>query len=130
MSRMAKILKLPARRAGPADGRAAATDPTRERRARWLLILLAAGGTALFAWGAVMSARDETISIRKLADQARDSLYLRTLQEVETICRDPAAASGELLDHCVAQARFLIELPECHEACRRSAEVILPHAHR
>ena len=130
MSRLARILSLPGRGRETVDGRPALDPAIGEMRARWLLILLLAGGIALFALGALMSAREETASIRKLAQHARQSLYLRTLGEVETICREPAAASGALRDHCITQARFLVELPDCTKACRRSAEVILPHAHR
>jgi hypothetical protein len=61
----------------------------------------------------------------------RQSLYARTLDELSTICRGGVAAtSGELRDHCVAQARFVMELPECDNACQRVAAAVLPHARR
>jgi hypothetical protein len=130
MSKLAKILVIPVRRPASVDGRPPVDPALRDIRARWLLVVMAAAGVALFAWGAFMSTRQETASIRKLAQESRHTLYLRTLEEVETICRDPAAAAGALHEHCVSQARFLVELPECGDGCRRSAEVILPHAHR
>ena len=131
MSKPNKILALPVCRTESPDGRTCADPERRDARARWLVIALIAAGLVLFAWGAVMSARQDRDSIRQIAERERTTLYLRTLQEIETICREPAAAeSGGLRDHCIAQARFLVELPECGEPCRHSAEVILPHAHR
>lgn len=131
MSKLAKILPIPVRRPEPLDERSQPDSARHAARAKWLLVALVAAGVALFAWGAVMSAHQERDSIRRLAQEERRGLYLRTLQETETICREPAAAeSGALRDHCIAQAHFLIELPECGETCLRSAEAILPHAHR
>jgi hypothetical protein len=131
MSKLAKILPIPVRRPEPIDERPQPHGARRAARARWLLVALIAAGVALFTWGAVMSARQDRASIRRLALEERRGLYLRTLQEIATICREPAAADpGPVRDHCIAQARFLIELPDCEELCRRSAELILPHAHR
>lgn len=130
MSNEAKILVIRGRRPGSVDGRPVIDPELRAARARWLLIVLAACGLALFALGALVSEREDSASIRKLAQDARHRLFVHTQEEVETICREPAADSGALRDHCIAQARFLLELPECAEACRRSADVILPHAHR
>jgi hypothetical protein len=129
MANLAKILVIPVR------GREGAADETidvvrRERRARWVVVAVLGAALGMFWGGAVLSLREEATGIRELPAEARRSLYARTLDEVETICRDEAAALGSLRDHCVAQARFVEQLPECTDACRRAAAIILPHARR
>ncbi len=101
-----------------------------ERRARWILVASVLGALGFFWAGATLSRREETVGIRSLPAAERQSLYARTLEELSTICRDTAATGGELHDHCVAQARFMLELPECDDACQSAAAAVLPHARR
>ena len=102
----------------------------RERRARAIVGIIILGALAMFWAGTTLSRHEQSASIRMLPASERQSLYTRTLDELSTICRDPAAATGELHDHCVAQARFVMELPECGDACQSAAAAVLPHARR
>jgi hypothetical protein len=52
------------------------------------------------------------------------------MTELESICLEPAAASGSVQEHCAAQAAFVRQLPECTESCQRAAAIVLPHARR
>jgi hypothetical protein len=128
MSNLAKILTLPAQ---PGAQERPRVDPaTGERRARWVMLAILAGALGFFALGAYLDVQDEADGINELTPANRLSLYQRTLDEVQTPCRESAASSGALRDHCVAQARFVEQFPECTDACRRSANAILPHARR
>ena len=130
MSKLAKILTLPSQARPHAVERPLVDPAAGERRARWVLLAILAGSLGLFVLGAYVPGPDEAAGLHELTTEARQSLYRRTLDEVETVCREPAASSGALRDHCVAQARFVQQLPECRDACRRSASAILPHARR
>jgi hypothetical protein len=133
MEKLAKILFIPVRNPErQTDPRIApGIDPVgRERRARWVLVALIVAALGLFWAGTYLSRRENEAGIHSLSAEARHGLYARTLDELETICRDPAAASGTLREHCVAQAHFVLQLPECTDACQRATAIILPHAHR
>jgi hypothetical protein len=129
MAKLAKVLFIPGH--GRAESAARELDPAqRERRARWIVFAMLIGGLGLFWGGTALSLREDTAGIRALPSEARRGLYTRTLDEVETLCRQEAARAGSLRDHCVAQARFVMQLPECTDACLRAAGIVLPHAHR
>ena len=130
MSMLAKIITFPSKRLPDTAGGPSVDAAGAERRARWVLLAILAGALGFFALGVSVQERDETSGIRELTPAVRLSLYQRTLEEVETLCRDQAASAGILHDHCVAQARFVEQLPECTDACRRSANAVLPHARR
>jgi hypothetical protein len=132
VANLAKILYVPFPNRGRSHGSPDAdTDAGRsERHARWVLLALIVGALGLFWAGVRLSYREETAGLHQLSSQARQSLYARTLDEVSTICQQEAAASGSLRDHCVEQARFLMQLPECNDACQRAAALTLPHARR
>jgi hypothetical protein len=130
MSMLAKILTFPSQRLPNAAEASSVETAAAERRARWVLLAIVAGALGLFALGVSVQERDETAGIRELTPAVSLGLYQRTLEEVEILCRDPAARAGLLHDHCVAQARFVEQLPECKDACRRSANAVLPHARR
>jgi len=102
----------------------------RGRKSRWILASSILGGLALLWAGATLSRREDRAGVHSLARAKSQSLYAHTLEELSTICRDDAAGDGELRDHCVAQARFVLELPECDDACQRTAAAVLPHARR
>src|SRR5947199_4639184 len=115
-----KSLVMPiSRRESPDDSRADVS--CNERKARWFVVATILGALGMFWAGTTLSQREETAGIRSLPSAERQSLYARTLEELSTICRDGAASGGELRDHCVAQARFVLELPECDDACQRAA---------
>jgi hypothetical protein len=124
-----KVLFIPGTNAQRFDEPHAAAAQ-RERKARWILSGSILGGLALFGAGVTLSRREESAGIRLLPATERQTLYARTLDELSTICRGVAATGGELHDHCVAQARFVLELPECDDACQRAAAAVLPHARR
>lgn len=128
-ARQGKILFIPGTRPGRFDDTRAAMAK-RERRSRFILVASVLGGLGFFWAGATLSRREETVGIRSLPAAQRQSLYARTLDELSTICREPAAAGGQLHDHCVAQARFVLELPECDDACQSVVSAVLPHARR
>ncbi len=129
MANMAKILFIPVQNRKE-NGNDTIDPAPRERRARWVLIAAVIGGLGLFWAGATISRHEETSGIHALQSDVRRNLYHRTLDELATVCQQEAAASGDLREHCVAQARFITELPECDAACQRAASVVLPHAHR
>jgi len=127
---LAKILTFPSQR-DPDTAEGSSVDASAaERRARWVLLAILAGALGFFALGVSVQERDETAGIRELTPTVRLDLYQRTLEEIKTLCRDPAASAGVLHDHCVAQAGFVEQFPECTDACRKSANAILPHARR
>jgi hypothetical protein len=47
----------------------------------------------------------------------RQGLYQRALDDVKAACTAPAAGTGFVRQHCVEQARFLQQLPECTGDC-------------
>ena len=128
-ARRGKVLFIRSTRPQLLDESSAA-NLRRERKSRWILGGSILGGLALFWAGATLSRHEDSAGIRALPTAKQHSLYARTLDELSTICRDAAAAGGELHDHCVTQARFVLELPECGEACQRIAAAVLPHARR
>jgi hypothetical protein len=127
--RRGKVLLIPGTRPKRFDETRAATAP-RDRKSRIILGASVVGGLALFWAGATLSRHEENAGIRSLPATERQTLYARTLDELSTICQNATAAGGELHDHCVAQARFVLELPECADACQRAAAAVLPHARR
>jgi hypothetical protein len=130
MSKLAKILILPSQARPHAAERGLVDPAAGERRARWVLLAILAGALGFFVLGSYVQGPDETAGLHELTIEARQSLYRRTLDEVETLCREPAASSGALRAHCVEQARFVQQLPECKTLCMQSANAVLPHSRR
>lgn len=130
MPNLAKILTLPSQPRPGAAERPVLDPVAGERRARWVVLAIVAGALGFFALGAYLDVHDAADGMHDLTPAVRSSLYERTLDEVETLCREPAASSGAVREHCVAQARFVEQFPECKDACRRSANALLPHARR
>jgi hypothetical protein len=110
------------RRPDPFDGDQAA--PIRE--ARFLKLALVAGALVLFGLGTLMTIRNAAPETRGASPETRQALYLRALEELATICRQPTAASRGVGAHCVAQARLVLGYPECGERCTQLARLILP----
>lgn len=128
-ARRGKLLFIPVTRRVRLDESHASIE-RRERKARAIVGTSILGALAMFWAGATLSQHEQSASIRSLPASQRQSLYTRTLDELTGICRAPAAATGELHDHCVAQARFVMQLPECDDACQSAAAAVLPHARR
>ena len=102
----------------------------KERRARWTLLVLIVAALALFWGGVVLSHREAVVGLRELPAETRHTLFVETLGELTSVCRGSPAATGILRDHCVDEARFVVQLPECTDACRHAVALILPHARR
>src|SRR5882672_8000780 len=128
MEKMAKILSIPFHRSETADPHAL-DSRSRKRRSTWFALIVAVVIPGLYGAGIVLARHDDAAAIQQLPPEARRALYDGTLHELETICRTAAAASGDLRDHCVAQARFVLKLPDCTGVCQRVAAATLPHAH-
>jgi hypothetical protein len=128
-ARRGKILFIPGTRPDRFDQSHPVAE-RRERKARAIVGASILGALAMFWVGATLSQHEQSASIRSLPASERQSLYTHTLDELTAICREHAAATGELHDHCVAQARFLMELPECGDGCQSAAAAVLPHARR
>jgi hypothetical protein len=82
---------------------------------------------ALFAgwtWDVSGSCR----AIRRLPSTQRIDLFQRTEANLRSVCL-PSQPSG-LDEFCTAQARLLLEFPECGEACEALARSVLPKATR
>jgi hypothetical protein len=110
------------RRPDPFDGDQAASV----REARFVKLALVAGALVLFRLGTLMTIRNAAPETRATSPETRQALYLRALEELETICRQPTAASRGVGGHCVAQARLVLGYPECGEHCTQLARSILP----
>ena len=55
-------------------------------------------------------------AVQDLPAAQRQSLYLRTLQNFQTVCTPFPKA--ELKEHCQQDAEFLMLFPECDGACK------------
>jgi len=75
-------------------------------------ILLALGLVALLTWkhGA------ESRALKHLRPEQRRALYESTRKELETLCQSPVPQGLER--RCEEQGLFILQLPECDEACR------------
>ncbi len=95
------------------------------RQSQWLWpwIVLAFAGLAivfLWTWFSETSASD---AIRALPDTQRRGLYLRTMENLRTVC-EPAAPRA-MRDFCREQASLAERFPECDASCAEIA-----HRHR
>jgi hypothetical protein len=75
-------------------------------------VLLVLGLGALISWehGA------ESRALKELRTGQRRALYESTWKELETLCHTPVPRGLER--RCEAQRRFILEFPECNDACR------------
>jgi hypothetical protein len=130
-AKSAKILTLPLRGQSQQPLSGASHDAQeKERRARWTLLALIVAALGLFWGGVVLSHREAVVGLRELPAETRQTLYVETLGELTSVCRGLPAATGILRDHCLEEARFVVQLPECTDACRHTVALILPHARR
>lgn len=54
--------------------------------------------------------------LRAMPDPERHALYERTLETLRTTCARPSGPT--VTDCCSEQAAFVLQLPECDDACR------------
>lgn len=85
------------------------------RMLHWILPGLAVVGLALY-WLWNVSA--ERRAIRALTPEQRAALHQSALESLKTAC---SSADPSLDDYCRAQARVLLDLPECDALCRELA---------
>lgn len=90
----------------------------------WWLGLLLLGAIALT--GLWLRARRKQ-AIAELPLPQRRALYQRTLETLRTTCRQEGDV---LLEHCREQAAFILQFPECDEACHALADRFAPRPSR
>lgn len=100
--------------------------PPRSRAPLLFVVSLLVAG----ALPALISRPVNTAQIRNLPSEIRAALHRRTLEEISSVCGDASAATGQLREHCLSQARFLLSFPECNSACQTEVAAVLPHSRR
>jgi len=68
---------------------------------------------------------EQRLAILELSVTERRALVERTLLNLDALCGDAVLSRP-----CEDEARLLLIIPECDEACRRRAANALPHATR
>ena len=58
----------------------------------------------------------ESRALKQLRPEPRRTVYQSTWKELETLCHPPVPRGLER--RCEAQRRFILEFPECDDACR------------
>ncbi len=96
-------------------------EPRESRPAfgRTVRVLLAVIGIVLVTFLIVWNSGAEERAIRALPEVERHALYLRTLDNLKTVCSD---AADSMRDFCEGQARMARAFPECDEACYSLAQ--------
>jgi hypothetical protein len=61
------------------------------------------------------------IDLSRLPVAVRQGYVARSLQDLTEGCARPDALPGFVRQHCEAQARFVLEFPECDSQCRSVA---------
>lgn len=79
--------------------------------------------TALVVGGWIHAADADGRALRALPPDARSHLYARTLQNLDSFCRQGSTMVAT--DFCQAQARVVLSLPECDGACTLLARAVL-----
>jgi hypothetical protein len=100
--------------------------PRRNQQRRDSAAIWAAAAVAVIAaiglwiWGATAERR----AIEALGPEERRGLFVRTKENLRSAC---AATSEPLVAYCQQQASFLLEFPECDEACKALARGQIAH---
>ncbi len=81
-----------------------------------MVLIVVAGALLLWIW----SQQSEKRAIQALPVAERQSLYRRTLEDLQSVCASRHAS--DLDRHCERQARFILQFPECDDGCRRLAQ--------
>lgn len=99
--------------AGPVRG------PPGERHQRlvWIVLVVLAlvAAAAAYVWVEGQEGR----ALRALPEAERRGLYLRTMENLRTVC-DPAPGRS-LREFCRTQAELAVQFPECDDPCREIA---------
>ena len=68
--------------------------------------------------------------VSELPREIQSAVFLQTFEQVRTICHHASAAIGDLREHCLTEARFLLQFPACDADCRHMVAAVLPHVRR
>jgi len=82
-----------------------------------VLLVVASVGLALLLWLWSESAQER--AIRDMPAPERRALFLRTLENLKSVCKAP---EGAMQDFCRNQARLVLDFPDCDDSCRRLAQ--------
>ena len=94
----------------------------KRRRLLFGVVAFAAGAfVVLWIWGG----KGDSSALRRLPPDNRAQLYQQTLAATRTLC-DAARTDDALADRCASWAEFLLEFPECDDACRAFATPFAP----
>jgi hypothetical protein len=72
----------------------------------------------------------EGMSVLNLPGSAREELASHGLDQLRTTCGGAAGPTEATRDHCQAQARLLMMLPECKGGCQTEAAMVLSSPRR
>jgi len=96
---------------------------TRKQR-RWLLAVATFVATAFVVlW--IWTGKGEPGALRRMPPDDRAKLYQETLTATRTLC-EAARTDDALRDRCASWAEFLVDFPECDDACRAFATAYAP----
>jgi hypothetical protein len=95
------------------------------RQRRWLVIAATFVGLAVVVLS-LWRGKGEVGAVRRMPTEERVQLYQETYAATRTLC-DAAHTDDALADRCARWADFLLEFPECDDACRAFASPYAPH---
>ena len=65
-----------------------------------------------------------------LPAEVRTRAYEDALRDLQDNCVKEHALEGPLRRHCIQQAKFVLQFPECAAGCQLLARTVLPQARR
>ena len=97
------------------------------KQRRWLVGIAAfvAGVSIAIFW--IWRQPAEPAALRRMAPDDRATLFQRTYDATRTLC-DAARTDDALHERCASWAEFLLDFPECDDACREFATSQAPRA--
>jgi hypothetical protein len=100
-------------------------DGERARRRWWTLIALGALALALALIALLAAPTPEERALGRMAPDERQAVYARGMENLRVLCGE-GRRSDALEQECAEQIRFLLQFPECDEACRAIARLHQP----
>jgi hypothetical protein len=92
----------------------------------WVLLILGiAGAFALWYWHRGAESR----ALKQLPPDERSAVFARELENLKSLCGHSPPKEA-LQERCESLASFVLELPECDEACKALARSRLSRATR
>lgn len=127
MSHVDDVIPIASRRhASPVVAGPDRVAPSRRNR-RWIALFIA---SVLAAGGLFVLAQDRVGQIARLSPAHRAVIFARAREDMFETCTLPEADTGPLREHCLNQAVFVVQFPECNGACQQAARALLPRATR